>query len=754
MSHADDASALPLLRLLAEATAAGTTFRLRGYGVQVHGAGRMPRALHAALYARCWELWDYLGGDALDRPPLDLLAQLGVRLVIPSTEADAIVALAQIEIDSDANRPADLHRPGWVGLDVETMALPGVETWPTVRLRRDGVPVKDQPSFKGKAALDPHTSSIRLVQLFGGGETCVILDATKLSLDLLLPLIGRRTLVTHNAPFELRFFADRGIEVPFYECTQQAGGLLLGVRRRSLEAVAGAYLGIDLSKGLQNSDWSAADLTPGQHAYAALDAIIAFRLWPKLRQELIMKQRGEAYALQRDVAVPVVRMMARGLLIDPQMHALQVAGWEQQLSDQRQRFADETKRSVPATDTELRKYLVDLLPADVIAAWPVTEKKRWLSVADKDLRRQEMLLPIRALLSIKATEKLLTNFGPRLLNKVSARTGRLHASYNISSAKTGRFSSSGPNVQQIPKNKAIDFRGCFVPAAGNVFVVADYRMMELFAAAWVSGDQAMLDDLASGVDMHRRLAAAMLGIPEEEVTDRQRDAAKPVNFGTIYGAGPAGLAKSAWNGYGIDMGIEVARNARTMFLRRYRDFAEWMITNHSRSTRQGFIAIGRLGRVIEAAWEIGSVKSSGRFPRGGWDDGDEDDGEFDEEELLAEYAAAQETQYQQIDSPLRYTLCCNAPIQGSCADCAMLALLLVDSALRDAGIGGGPVIFIHDELVLEVAVDQAEQARAILVGCLTEAFAVTFPGAPLNNIIEHDIRSSWRKPSKSAEPAA
>jgi DNA polymerase I-like protein with 3'-5' exonuclease and polymerase domains len=749
MSYVDSAAGIPLAKLLAEATAAGATFRVHGYAVQVHGVGGMPKPLRAALRARCYELWEHLGGNAFDRPSLDLLAKLGVRLVIPSTEAKALAALTQIERDSDANRPADLQRPGWVGFDIETAALPGVETRPTVKLRRDGLPVKEQPKFRGKAALDPHTSSIRLVQLYGGGETCVILDTSRLSLDLLLPLIGRRTLVIHNAPFELRFFADRGVALPFYECTQQAAGLLLGVRRRSLEAVAGAYLGIDVPKELQTSDWSAPELTPGQYAYAALDSIVAFRLWPRLRQELLMKQRGEAYTLQRDVAVPVVRMMARGLRVDPEVHAEQLAGWERQLSDQRHQFAEETKRPVPADDTELRKYLVELLPADVIAAWPVTAKKRWLSVANKDLRRQDALVPIRALLSISATEKLLTNFGDRLLDKVSARTGRLHSDYNIASAKTGRFSSSNPNAQQIPKNKAAGFRACFIPATGNVFVVADYRMMELFAAAWVSGDQAMLHDLASGIDMHRRLAAEMLSIPESEVTDRQRDGAKCIVFGILYGAGPAGLAKSAWNSYGIDMDIETARNARTLFLRRYHVFADWMITNHSRCTQQGFIPIGRLGRVIEAAWEIGSVKASGRFHRGGWDYGDEDDGDFDDEELLNEYAAAQETCYQQIDSPLRYTLCNNAPIQGSCADCAMLALLLVDDALRDIGITGGPVLFVHDELVIEVSADQAERARAILISCMAEAFGTTFPGAPLDNIVECDIRLSWQKPPKA-----
>jgi len=100
-----------------------------------------------------------------------------------------------------------------------------------------------------------------------------------------------------------------------------------------------------------------------------------------------------------------------------------------------------------------------------------------------------------------------------------------------------RFSSSNPNIQQIPKNKASALRRCFVAAPGMQLVISDYNAMELRAAAAIAGDTAMNFDFANGVDPHRRQAAETLGIPQSEVTAQQWNATKPICFGTIYGAG-------------------------------------------------------------------------------------------------------------------------------------------------------------------------------------------------------------------------
>jgi hypothetical protein len=291
-----------LADLLALASEAGAGFRLHGHGVQVDHAASLPADLRTALRARRAELWDHLGGATLDQPSLDLLAHLGVQFVVPGTVEEALLLLAEIEADSDAHTPTELCcRPGLLGLDIETAALPGTERRPPIMLRKDGLPAKYQPALNSDAALDPHRSRIRLVQLYGGGRRCLVLDTDLVPLNVLAPVLHRRTAVAHNAAFELRHLAAAGITLPQFEDTMQATGLLLGVHHRGLDDAAAEYLAIELPKGLQRSDWSAPTLSPGQLAYAAIDAVVAFRLWLKLRIELLNKQRGGAYLLQRDV---------------------------------------------------------------------------------------------------------------------------------------------------------------------------------------------------------------------------------------------------------------------------------------------------------------------------------------------------------------------------------------------------------------------------------------------------------------------
>jgi DNA polymerase I-like protein with 3'-5' exonuclease and polymerase domains len=728
----------PTADLLKAVTQAGVRFRLMGDQIRVTGqASPELRPILDALKGRRKELMSILGGDA-GQLSIDLLDALGVTAVVPTTPEQARALLGELITDSQKITPSTVQRRGgvWLGADIETAALPGEEERPAVHLRlRDGLPATSQPRFKGKAGLDPHRARIRLLQLYGGGERCLVLDTHLVPNDAIGEVFRDHTLIFHNAGFELRFLAEAGFEVAHFECTMQAAGLLLSAHRRSLEEAARAYLGVEVPKELQRSDWSAPVLSEGQIAYAALDAVLAFQLWCKMRLELHAKGRGAAYVLQRDVTPPTARMIQRGIMLDLEAHRRQVAKWQAEAAAARQAFIAETRQAPPITPAETRALLMKLLPPDVIEAWPRAPKSGELSTEGPELRRHVDIPAIRSLLTINAMVKLQGTFGAELAKKVSAVTGRLHPGFNVASTKAGRFSCNDPNIQQIPKHKAAGFRGCFVAAPSKVLVIADYNAMELRAAAEVSNDTAMRADFANGVDLHRRQAAEMLAIPQEQVTEEQRGAAKPICFGTIYGAGPRGLMASAWNSYGLVLTGDEAETARRAFLGRYPGLAAWMDQSYAQSNEQGFITIGKLGRVIEAAWE------SPKMPDGSydWHHVGESDGLFDliedGEEWIARPLPWRTT--------LKRTQCCNAPIQGACADTAMRALILVDAALIEVGIDGGPVIFNHDEIVLEVPEADAERARTSLVKSMTRAFAETFPDAPLNGLVETTIATAW-----------
>ena len=207
---------LTIERALAEANKAGCTFRLDGSGVAVRGLEKVPAFVGSFLREHREGVFAALGGSEQDRPSLELLQQLGVRLVYCTDDAAAAVAIAEVLADA-GDKP--------VAIDLETAPKPEYATAVPLRLTVRGRPMKVQPRSDDQVGLDAHRSEPRLVQLYGGGPRVAVLDM-------------RRVSWTHNATFELALLVKRGI-YPKVQCTMQAAGLLLGVRRRSLAEACG-----------------------------------------------------------------------------------------------------------------------------------------------------------------------------------------------------------------------------------------------------------------------------------------------------------------------------------------------------------------------------------------------------------------------------------------------------------------------------------------------------------------------------------
>jgi DNA polymerase-1 len=747
-----------LAGLLRSAIASGVQFRLSGAEIVAADPQLADPAVMAELRSRRNELWEYLGGAELDAPSLDLMATRfkHVQLVLPQTEAEALKLIAQLEAEADAQSGARDGR-GPLGLDIETAANAGEEVRGYVHLRRDGdieqpSPVAQDPERlqrKGNTAstagLDPNRSTVRLAQLCGGGETCMVLDTRLVPLTVLTPVLGRRKCVIHNAAFELRFLHHASIMVPQVECSMQAAGLMLGVHARNLPDVAQHYLGIELPKELQLSDWGATVLSPGQLAYAALDAIIARQLWPLLRRDMMVAKRAGAYVLCREALPVVARMQARGARMDTAAHRKQAQRWRADHADARHAFQAMTGEAPPETPAEIRNLLERALLPELLQTWPRTAKTKALSTAATQLLRQVTTVPaLGPVCTIKKFEKLLSSFGDGLAARVG-KDGRIRAGFNIASAKTGRMSCGDPNLQQLPRDPAV--RNCIVAADGHVLVVADYNTMELRAAAEISNDDVLRQDFRSGVNLHRRLAAQMFDIPEDQVTKEQRQGAKAINFGTIYGAGGVGLAASAWTSYGIVLTPQQAQAARDRFLECYRTLARWMRDHADLCQRRGYIAIGNYGRVIMAAWEAAPAQPRvyDRYGEGGDDD---DDLDIDDEDGLDNRIPYGRNYPAHTACSLKYTLCCNAPVQGACAEILMRAMILIDRMLIEAGIDGGLVLAVHDELVLEVPEDRAAEAASLLEAAMVQAFAEYFPSAPVSGLVEVHIVRAWGEAKK------
>lgn len=667
--------------LLTKTRSLGVSVEVEGDSLRVNGTSRLPASLLAELKVHKPALLTYL------RSSQRLLDDAGVKVEYASTDEAAASLLAQVLADAGDSGP--------IGLDIETFVPPHMASPPVVKLTRAGAQVTKPKA--DKTGLDPHRAQVRLVQIYGGGDSCAVLDMCSISWSTLAPLWSRQ-LLAHNSQFELAFLRAQGVYPEHVECTMQGAGLLLGVRRRSLAKAAEAYLDWLMPKDLQISDWGAPTLSDEQLAYAALDAVVALLLWRKLERDLKSGDRWGAYVLQRDAVPAAVEMAWCGMAIDTAALDEQIAAWSTQLADARSAWEIETKTPPPSTPGDVRAWLKSSLDEADLAAWPRTEKTELLATGASDLERAAHLPALRPLLSLKRMEKLLSSFGTSLKAQVNPVTGRVHAHYNVAGTKSGRWSCSNPNLQQIPGERlAPGFRGIFKAPAGRILIGADYSQMELRAAAEISGDTALRRIYADGLDLHRLTAANMAGVDPAAVTKEQRDRAKPVNFGSIYGMGAAGLAVAAWNGYRVEMTVPEAEAALRAFFQNYPALKYWM-RQHADRCRQRRRAVIGAGRVVEDAWE----------PQG-----------------------------------LRYTQCCNLPVQGACADVMMRAVAAVHRRLHAEGYNAVMVAQIHDEVILEADAQDADAVGALLAEEMTTAFAVTFPDAPITDLVDVKYGSAW-----------
>ena len=314
---------------------------------------------------------------------------------------------------------------------------------------------------------------------------------------------------------------------------------------------------------------------------------------------------------------------------------------------------------VPSSPAGKEKLLAELLTPEEWEAWPVTPKGMAKSTKRSDLRRAAHYDPIAVLAEIGIVDKQLSSFGPSLATFV--HDGRIHASYNVAQAITGRASCSSPNVQQTPaKGDGKRFRSLYIAAPGHVLVGGDWSAMELRAAAHISGDVAMTEAFAAGHDLHRLTAATFTGAAPEDVSDAERSAAKAVNFGAVYGMGPDGLVQAAWNNYGMRLELSEAKQRLDAFSSTYPQLAGWRKRHANICRSRGYVRIG-----------ANADEDEGRMHRFAWN--------------------AAPKPGERTRREFSYTQSCNLPVQGACADASMLALALIDKALPAYGIAGGPV---------------------------------------------------------------
>jgi DNA polymerase I len=271
------------------------------------------------------------------------------------------------------------------------------------------------------------------------------------------------------------------------------------------------------------------------------------------------------------------------------------------------------------------------------------------------------------ILEYRGLAKLKSTYTDKLAGLANAKTGRVHTHYAQAVAVTGRLSSNEPNLQNIPvrTEEGRRVREAFVAPAGRMIASADYSQIELRIMAHLSEDQALIHAFKEGLDVHRATAAEIFNVGLDQVTSEQRRYAKVINFGLIYGMSAFGLAKNL----GIDN--TAAKNYIQTYFERYPGVRQYMEETREQAKAQGFVET-----VFGRRLYLPEINSPNGPRRAG-----------------AERAAI------------------NAPMQGTAADLIKMSMLKVQEALDQANNGVIMIMQVHDELVFELPLEQADWVR-------------------------------------------
>ncbi|HEX6309086.1 MAG TPA: DNA polymerase I [Longimicrobiales bacterium] len=414
--------------------------------------------------------------------------------------------------------------------------------------------------------------------------------------------------------------------------------------------------------------------------YVAEKADLALRLRPLLTEEM---ERFELGPLCRDVELPLIEVLAEmewhGIRIDREFfaHTAQRLARDLELIQQEIWKIAGEEFNINSTP-QLRSILFERL------GLPVLRKTKTGASTDasvlEDLAAQGYELP-RLLIEFRQIDKLKGTYYDALPQLINPRTGRIHSSFRQAVAATGRLSSSDPNLQNIPirTEQGAEIRKGFIPADGFVFVTADYSQIELRVLAHFSGDPAFVEAFRSGADIHRQTAGIIFGVAVDHVTSEMRAAAKTVNFATLYGQGAFALSQN--------LGIPVAEA---------KDFIQNYFARFPHVRRY-------LDEQIEKARACGYVETiSGRR-------------RYIPEINSRNYSIRQ----------FGERAATNAPVQGSAADIIKLAMIAIHREI--AGTGIRMLLQVHDELVFESPIEQAEDARALVKRLMEGAFRLEVP---------------------------
>lgn len=551
--------------------------------------------------------------------------------------------------------------------------------------------------------------------------------------------------IAHNGKYDAKWMRTRGVHMTVTFDTMLAAHLLDENRLKGLKPLARVLLGV-APWGIDTSDLRNTPL-PEVLVYNAMDTFYTYHIYKILRAQLIDQPR--LLRIFQFLTMPanekLIGVEMRGIWVDEEKleNAAKIS------FDMRDQIDAELMEYVPDPDEEpgwptigkkgkkaevnfnasnwMRWWMFEYLGFPVIARGkPKEQADGSMKQGDPSLAEATMVTlkdkypdhPVLTLLTDRAKwQKYCSTYVSRY-QEVVDKNGRIHTTFKLAGTVTGRLSSGkedeekitakrdrgrGVNLQQVPRDKFI--RGLFGAPPGYSFVEADFGQIEFRLAVFISRDKTGLRLIRDGVDVHLAMAAKMTGKRPSDVLPEERKAAKPVNFGYLYGMWWTKFKQTAKMNYGIDFTDAEAEGSRQAFFEMYPGFVTW----HQRQRRLAH----NNGRVVSP---MGRIR---RLP----DIHSEEEGVRKEAERQA----------------------INSPVQAMASDMCVLSMILIDDEFLRLGIRGHTLGLVHDAVNFEIHNDDLERALPIIKDIMENLPLKRKFGVDIDIPIEADLKvgSHW-----------
>ncbi len=491
--------------------------------------------------------------------------------------------------------------------------------------------------------------------------------------------------VAQNAKYDMAVLSRYGIEVGPVEDTMLISFVLEGglhkshgmdeLSKRWLEHEPISFKTVAGTGKAQKSFKHVA--LPEATCYAAEDSDVTLRLYEHLRPRLAHEKLLTVYeTVERPLPKVLIEMELAGIKVDPDRlrqlsHDFSVRMVE--LEAEAHRLAGRPfNLGSPKQIGEVLYQEMGLATNKTTGGGAVSTDASVL----EELAAQGHELP-RTLLDWRQLSKLKGTYTDNLVAAISPRTGRVHTSFSLAAASTGRLASSDPNLQNIPirTEEGRKIRKAFIAEPGHVLISADYSQIELRLLAHIGDIPQLKRAFAEGLDIHAMTASEMFGVPVEGMPAETRRRAKAINFGIVYGISAFGLANQ------LSIPREEAGAYIKTYFERFPGIRTYMDRMQQQVRAEAFVTT-IFGRKVHIPAARGKSQA---------------------ERAFADRAAI------------------NAPIQGAAADVIRRAMVRMPGALREAGLSARMLLQVHDELVFEAAEAEAEAVIAVAKRVMEQA---------------------------------